>query len=545
MLCSAILQVGPRFANRWKPMSNSPLDTRRLFSYIFIGALALLFALEWGPGSRGCDRAGRATIVVDNVAQVNGKDIPLRDFARAYGRQLDALRQRGIPSEYATQFGMHTQVLNQLVDNELLAQAAESRGVSASDKDLREFLIKQPAFQKDGRFDRESYDEWVRQAEGSSPVDFELKLRRQLSAERMQQLVEASVVVSDDEVKARYLRDGNAANVSFVKFTPAMFADKVTGPKAADLATWSTSHEADIKDAYEKQKSSFTLPEQAKVRQILVKVPADASADQKAAAKARIEALRKDIVDNKKPFAEVATASSDDLETKVKGGDLGMVDRFRLPSDFASLVFALQPGEVTLPIETPIGFLIGTVEEKKAAEVKAFESVKNELASQLWVREKAKGLAAAAAEKGLADAKGTAKVPAKKLAELFPADAEKANQYAPETKPEVKETGEFNSTVESMPQLGLAPELKKEIFAMTVPGLVEHVVTIGNDAMLVQVEVRKLTSDVDFDAQKEKLRVEAIKGKQYETRDAFLKALKQSGTVVTNQKALDKVVGEG
>ena len=105
-------------------MSNSPLDTRRLFSYIFIGALALLFALEWGPGSRGCDKAGQAVVVVDNVAQVNGKDIPLRDFARAYGNQLAELRQRGIPSELAKQFGMHTQVLGRLVDTELLAQAA-------------------------------------------------------------------------------------------------------------------------------------------------------------------------------------------------------------------------------------------------------------------------------------------------------------------------------------------------------------------------------------------------------------------------------------
>lgn len=515
-------------------MSNSSLDTRRLFSYIFIGALALLFALEWGPGSRGCDRSGNSVVVVDNVAKVNDRDIPLRDFARAYSTQMQQLRQRGIPPEFAKQFGMDKQVLNQLVDNELLAQAAEARGLSVSDKDLREFLVKQPGFQKDGKFNMESYQDWVRQYDGSTEVDFESKLRRQMSADRMLELVEASVVVSDDEVKARYMRDGNAANATFVKFTPAMFTEKVAPPKAAEIATWSASHETELKEAYEKQKASFTLPEQAKVRQILVKAGSDD-------AKAKIEALRKEIVEGKKPFAEVASASSEDLGTKAKGGDLGTIDRYQLPSSFADKVFALKVGEVTEPVETPVGFLIGTVEEKKASEVKPYETVKTELASQLIVKEKAKALAMNAATKALADAKS-----GKKLNDLFPVDAEKTTQFAAETKPEAKQTGEFNSSVETIPQLGVVPETQKAIFARNEPGLIDQVVTLGPDGFaVVYVDERKLTSDDDFAKQKTQLRVEAIKAKQYETREAFKKSLKQTGTVVTNQKALDRVVGEG
>ena len=295
-----------------------------------------------------------------------------------------------------------------------------------------------------------------------------------------------------------------------------------------------------MKAAYEKQKASFTSPEKAKIRQILVKVAADDSADKKAEAKARIETLRKEIVENKKPFAEVAAASSDDGETKTKGGDLGLVDRYRLPSNFADVVFALQPGEVSLPVETPIGYLIGTVEEKKAPETKAFDTVKSDLASQLIIREKAKALAATAAQKALKDAKA-----GKKLADLFPVDTEKSNQFAIETKPEAKETGEFSSSVDTVPQLGVAPEAQKLIFARTESGVLDQLVTVGDSVAVVQVDERKTTSDTDFDKQKLQLRVEATKGKQYETREAFLKALKQQGTVTTNQKALDKVVGEG
>ena len=74
-------------------MSQFSVDTRRLFSYIFIGVLAALFALEWGPGSKGCDKAEFAER--DFAATVNGKAIPLRDFAREYSQQVERFRSPG------------------------------------------------------------------------------------------------------------------------------------------------------------------------------------------------------------------------------------------------------------------------------------------------------------------------------------------------------------------------------------------------------------------------------------------------------------------
>ena len=94
--------------------------------------------------------------------------------------------------------------------------------------------------------------------------------------------------------------------------------------------------------------------------------------------------------------------------------------------------------------------------------------------------------------------------------------------------------------------MGAVPETQKSIFARTGPGLIEQVVNLGNEGFaVVCVDERKLTSDGEFAKQKTQLQVEAIKAKQYETREAFKKTLKQTGTVVTNQKALDRVIGEG
>lgn len=520
-------------------MSNSTENNRRVGSFIFIAALAVLFALQWGPGSQGCDTRIQDA---ESAATVNGRPIPLKDFARSYAQQSDNFRRQGVPADLMKQFGIHKQVIDQLVNTELLSQAAEARGLTTTDKDLAKVLAEAPAFQKDGKFDKEQYLEYVRQVEGTTEILFEDKLRRQLAAQKLLDLVESSVAVSDEEVKAKYLKEGDTAKLSFVRFTPAMFADKVGTPKPAELDAWTKANEPAIAAYYEANKFSFFLPEKVAAKQLLLKVAPDADAAKKAEVKARIEAVRKDLVENKKPFADLAKAVSEDLETKEKGGDLGLVERLALPGAFADVLFALQPGEVTAPVETPMGWFLGTITEKKAPEQRPLDAVRKEIAAQLFVKEKARTLAKAEADKALAEVqKGKA------LTELFPAGkSESANPFAVaiETKPEAKETSSFSASVEDIPLLGHEPGLKKLIFAKTAPGALEQVLPMGDGFVVAVVDERKQPSDADFDAQKAQLKVEAIKGKQFEVREGFLKSLKQLGSVVTNDSAIDQVIGE-
>ncbi len=518
-------------------MSNSSEQTRRYGSYIFIAALAVLFALQWGPGSQGCD-----TRIVDEetMATVNGKPIPLKDFARSYAQQSDNFRRQGVPSELMKQFGIHKQVIDQLVNTELLSQAAEARGLVTSDDDIKKVLREAAAFQKDGKFDIEMYRDYVRQVEGSTEVFFEDKLRRQLAAQKLMELVEASVAVSEEEVKAKYFKEGDVANVTFVRFSPSMYAEKVGTPKPAELDTWTKANEAAIAAHYEQNKFAYLVPEQAHIKQILLKVDPDADAAKKTEIKQRIENVRKDIVENKKDFSELAKAVSEDVSTRAKGGDLGYVERLSLPGGFADALFALKPGEVTAPVETPMGWFIGTVVDKKASEQKPLESVKKDIASQLFIKQKAKALAKADADKALAEVKK-----GKKLDEMYPSHkAEGATAFAAETKPEAKESGIFNSSVEEMPQLGKEASLKKTIFDLKEAGLIDQVVAVGETLMVATITERKLPTDTDFAAHKAQLQTEAVKGKQFEVREGFLKSLKQSGTVVTHDSAIEKVMSD-
>ena len=318
-----------------------------------------------------------------------------------------------------------------------------------------------------------------------------------------------------------------------------MYSEKVAVAKPAELEAWIKVNEPAIADYYEHNKFSFFMPEKVSAKQILLKVPPDADEAKKAEVKSRIENVRKDIVDNKKDFSELAKATSEDLETRAKGGDLGLVERLQLPGAFADMLFALAPGEVTAPVETPMGWFIGTVVSKKAPEQRPLESVKKEIAAQLFVKEKAKALARADAEKALAEVKA-----GKKLADLFPAGKNEGGQFAAEQKPESKETGEFNSSSEDIPMLGKEPAIKKTIFDLKAAAPIEQVLTVGDTLVVAVVDERKQPSDTDFETQKTQLKTEAVKGKQFEVREGFLKSLKQVGTVVTNDSAINKVIGE-
>ena len=203
------------------------------------------------------------------------------------------------------------------------------------------------------------------------------------------------------------------------------------------------------------------------------------------------------------------------------------------------MLFALKPGEITAPVETPMGWFIGTAVEKKAPEQRPLEAVRKEIAGQLFVKEKAKGFAKTEAEKALADLKA-----GKKLVDLFPPGKSEGGMFAAETKPEAKETGSFNSTAEDIPQLGKEPAVKKLIFDMKAAGNIEQVLKVGDTLVVAVVDERKSPSDADFETQKVQLKTEAVKGKQFEVRESFVKSLKQIGTVVTNDSAIDKIIGD-
>lgn len=519
------------------------LEPRKLFSILFIIAIAVVFTLQFGPGSSGFGAANPGGQAAPSAAAtVNGKEIPVLEFRREYAGQLQYLRQQGSPvtEAVARQFGLPQQVLERMVNTELLAQAGERHGVRASDEEILKILHRSPEFQKDGVFDYATYQQVLRDYFRQTPADYEEDIRKRLTAQKMMEVVQNSAVVSDDEIRTRFEKEGNQARIVFARFLPTMYADKVPAPSAADLATYRQAHEKELKDYYEANRFVYQQPERIRARQLLLKVAPNATPEQKSQAMERAQALRKEI-EGGKEFAEVASASSEDPGTKAKGGDLGWVERGNWDPALAAAAFALEPGQMTQPIETPFGVHLVKVEEKKPAQDKKLEEVQDEIATTLYKREKAKELAQAEAQKALAEVKG-----GKALTALFPPEKEGQPallRFETETRPEAVQTDTFNAASTNVPHLGPAPDLLTAVFASKGPQVLDQAYPVGEGFVVAQVTERQLPDDAKFAEKKDELRKQAQQAKEYEVADSFLKQLKKSGKVETNTAAIDQVVG--
>lgn len=516
-------------------------NSKQLVSYFIIVAIAVVFAVQWGPGAKGCGRLtdDKATTA---AATVNGKEISLREFARAYNGQLNWMRSQGNPlsESVAEQMGLPKQVLDQLVNSELLQQAAAANGIGPSDDEIRELIHKNTDFQKDGAFDFDRYTEVVRDYYRKTVPEYESDTRKRLAAQKLLDIVEAGATVSDDEVRARYDREADKASVNFVRFSSSLYADKVSKVSDTELATYEKEHEKEISDYYESNKFLYSVPEKVRARHILFKVDKNADAAKKAEAQKKAESLRTEIMEQNKDFAEMAKQHSEDPGSKGNGGDLGFNERSAWVPEFATTAFSLNPGEVSMPVESPFGVHLIKVEEKKPAETKDLKDVQGEIARQLYAKAKAKELARTEAEKALAAVKS-----GKKLAAMFPAPKEDAKdegkpKIEAAKKPELVESGEFNASADSVPKLGGTKDLVREILRVKEPHLIDRPLEIGEGFAVVEVTLRTLPSDEGFAAQKDSLRNEATRAKAMELQDSYVKALRKVGVVTTNEAALSR-----
>ena len=104
------------------------------------------------------------------------------------------------------------------------------------------------------------------------------------------------------------------------------------------------------------------MPEQAKSRHILIKVAPGADAKTDAAAKAKAEALVKQIQGGGN-FADLAKKNSDDPGSKDTGGELGFAQRGHMVPEFDNAIFTQKIGDTKI-IKTQFGYHIVQVEER-------------------------------------------------------------------------------------------------------------------------------------------------------------------------------------
>ena len=349
------------------------------------------------------------------VARVNGEPIEAAEFQRAMNEQMQyyrGLNQGELPDNFIQQMQLQSVVLEQLIRRRLIVEAAEDQGFAIARQELKDRMMQYPAFRReDGRWIGDEEYRTILQRNGLDVASFEESIMDDLLVERVTGLIPEGIAVNDREVEDAYQRQSEKVRFDFVQVRPTAYRFEVDAEVTdADVRA---AYEADpeiyrlpeqrvvsyalvdteelrnsveisadaLAAEYQASLAEFTVEEQIKARQVMLRVPPTASDEEKAGIRGRAEEVLQRLSAGA-DFSEVAAQSSDD-PTAESGGDLGWVTRGRQVEGFDEAAFNLQPGETSEVVETAFGFHIIRVDERRDEHAQPLDEVRGQLEQRL------------------------------------------------------------------------------------------------------------------------------------------------------------------
>lgn len=111
----------------------------------------------------------------------------------------------------------------------------------------------------------------------------------------------------------------------------------------------------EVKDYYERNRERMRRPETRRVRHLLITINDQFPENSADRARARIEALHRQLEEEPARFADLALRHSE-CPSAVERGLVGQVPRGRLYSELDDTLFRLEEGQVSDVIETSVGY---------------------------------------------------------------------------------------------------------------------------------------------------------------------------------------------
>ena len=340
------------------------------------------------------------------VAKVGDTDITVTDFQRAFQNQIRGITLEGgerLTTEQALMLRLDRQALDQLVAQAAVKTHAEQLGLSLSDDTLAEGVRNDPDFAgPDGKFSRLGFDGLLRQMNLTEHGFLALRRDDEVRGQIFDALTSAVVVpkptVEDlhayrEETRTIELVEVDRNKVSVAepdeaKLKETYEADKTSfmTPEYRKVAVLLLSADAlkseialtddELKTYYTDHKATYDKPERRRLQQIAFKD------------KAVAEAARKEIVDGKKNFLDVAKEQGA-TESDV---NLGMLSKDKLiDPKIADAAFALERDKLSEVIDGRFTTVLIRAVEIDPGKESTFDEVKDQVRDKLS-RERAEGL---------------------------------------------------------------------------------------------------------------------------------------------------------
>ncbi|MBN1383087.1 MAG: peptidylprolyl isomerase [Deltaproteobacteria bacterium] len=137
----------------------------------------------------------------------------------------------------------------------------------------------------------------------------------------------------------------------------------------------------EIGEYYSKNREYFEGREAVRIKQVLLSFPRHIDEQGKAALQAEAQKIVNQLKSGESFEQLIANYSKDSFS--LSGGDLGFVERGVILPDVEKVAFSLSLEEISDVIESPVGFHVIKVTDKKGAGAKSIELVRSEIQEKI------------------------------------------------------------------------------------------------------------------------------------------------------------------
>jgi len=377
-----------------------------IIAIAFIASIAFMYGRSAFQGERQ-----------ESLVEINGVAISYQDFLQVYQDTYARYREQ-LQEEISPQLEQYlrSQILSEMVKNELLWQETKKAKVKVSQEEVNETVLEimkpfgsQEAFMRFLEYRHILYSE------------VEEDIKKQLAINKLTQTIRDSAVVTEEELKNYWIIENEKIGVSYVVVKPEKYKDEIE-PTKKELEEYyeeykenfripekvkvdyillkpedfadkvSEASKEELESYYQEHLSYFSFAEERRASHILIQIADKANPEDDEKTKEKIEEIEKELKGGA-DFATLAKKYSEDSVSAQKGGDLGFFTYYEMVPSFSEAVFSLEEiGEMSEIVKTPFGYHLIKLTEIKASYVKPFQEVRERL-EQMRKDEKSEALA--------------------------------------------------------------------------------------------------------------------------------------------------------
>ena len=338
-------------------------------------AVAVIIIISFGffgvnsrlDGDKGSAPAGK----------VFGKSISLLDFQKNYSATENQAQML-----YGENFYKVRPYLNleqETWDRIILLMEAKHQRVKVSDDEVIEFIRGLHFFQRDGHFDNFLYKDILHYQFHRNPRDFEESFREQLTIKKLYDQQTGDMSVSLQEIEQEYKKRNEKIQVSYILFNPADYLKEVT------------VDEKEAKDYYASHKEEFFVPPTVNIEYVSFNFPDKATEEDKKATMQKANVVYEELT-GQTDFKDAAQKNN--LIVNTSGFFSMEQPNLKVGLSFEALqaIFKIPVGKFSEPLETPQGYQILRIKEKREAYVPEFNEAAHQV-NDVVLNNKAKKIA--------------------------------------------------------------------------------------------------------------------------------------------------------